>query len=78
MKSLNDIVASLVPTLGGPRTCEACGNDFTCGASLSGCWCTDLKLSDEARADLRSRYGDCLCAECLKAIATKAEAGPDA
>ncbi|MCU1265265.1 MAG: hypothetical protein JWM21_1583 [Acidobacteria bacterium] len=65
------MVASLVPALGGPRTCEACGKDFTCGASLAGCWCTELKLSDEARADLRSRYQNCLCRECLEKL------GPD-
>jgi Cysteine-rich CWC len=49
-----------------PSTCEACGSEFTCGATLAGCWCTEIKLSDEARADLRSRYKKCLCRSCLE------------
>jgi hypothetical protein len=41
--------------------CEACGNDFTCGASLKGCWCAEIKLNDQDRATLKSCYSDCLC-----------------
>lgn len=52
--------------------CESCGNKFTCGASLSGCWCAGIKLSDEARAEMKSRYRDCLCRECLELVATRA------
>jgi hypothetical protein len=70
LKNLGDIVKSIIPGLGA-TTCEACGKDFTCGASLAGCWCTELKLSDEARADLRNQYSRCLCRECLEAISTK-------
>jgi hypothetical protein len=54
-----------------PSKCEACGNEFVCGATLGGCWCTDLKLSDEARAELRSRYSTCLCRKCLEDAAAK-------
>ena len=68
MKSLSNIVKDLVPGLSGATTCEACGKEFTCGASLAGCWCTELKLSDEARAELRSRYSNCLCRECLESL----------
>jgi len=49
-----------------PSTCEACGNEFKCGATLTGCWCTEVKLTDETRADLRGRYKKCLCRECLE------------
>jgi len=52
--------------------CESCGNNFSCGASLSGCWCSEIKLSEEARAELKRRYRDCLCRECLERIATHA------
>lgn len=52
--------------------CESCGNNFSCGASLSGCWCSEIKLSDEGRAELKRRYRDCLCRECLERIGTHA------
>ena len=49
-----------------PSTCEACGNEFTCGATIAGCWCTEVKLTKDARALLRSRYRNCLCRICLE------------
>lgn len=52
--------------------CDSCGNKFTCGASLSGCWCSEIKLTDEARAELKKRYSDCLCRECLESIGARA------
>lgn len=52
-------------------TCEACGNAFECGASLRGCWCAEIKLSDAQRAQMRSRYKGCLCRECLERFATR-------
>jgi len=53
-----------------PSTCEACGNQFTCGATLTGCWCSEIKLSDEQRAELKGRYRNCLCRECLLVAAS--------
>ena len=52
-----------------PSTCEACGSEFTCGATITGCWCTEVKLSAETRADLRARYRGCLCRACLERAA---------
>jgi len=49
-----------------PSPCEACGNEFQCGATLTGCWCTQVKLTDETRASLRGRYKKCLCRTCLE------------
>ncbi|HEY1304664.1 MAG TPA: cysteine-rich CWC family protein [Vicinamibacterales bacterium] len=49
-----------------PSTCEACGSDFKCGATITGCWCMDVKVSKETRASLRGRYENCLCRECLE------------
>ncbi|MEO6393089.1 MAG: cysteine-rich CWC family protein [Pyrinomonadaceae bacterium] len=59
----------------GASVCEACGEEFTCGASLAGCWCTELKLTDEAQAALREKYQQCLCRPCLEKYAT-AESTP--
>jgi hypothetical protein len=49
--------------------CEACGAEFACGAMLAGCWCSELKLSDETRAELSTRFGGCLCRACLERFA---------
>jgi len=61
LKVLNAIVAG-----GRDVKCEACGKDFVCGVSLKGCWCSEIKLDDQTRAELRSKYKDCLCKECLQ------------
>lgn len=52
-----------------PRQCEACGQPFVCGASLQGCWCFGVKLSAEARQQMRGQYKDCLCSTCLQRFA---------
>jgi hypothetical protein len=54
--------------------CEACGKEFSCGASLKGCWCSEVKLTDQQRNELRSRYSDCLCGDCLKKVADEVSA----
>ena len=61
-----------------PAVCDACGGPFTCGAKLSGCWCSAIKLSEETRAELKGRYPNCLCRECLEQIAEREAATPTA
>ena len=63
----------ILPETREPRECEACGRPFVCGASLKGCWCLQIKLSAEARKQLRERYKHCLCQECLMKIAEMAK-----
>jgi hypothetical protein len=61
-------------------TCEACGKEFVCGASLKGCWCSEVKLTDENRTAIRQTYSDCLCRECLEQagnIKSNAKQGQD-
>ncbi|MGE0884418.1 MAG: cysteine-rich CWC family protein [Blastocatellales bacterium] len=41
---------------------------FVCEASLSGCWCSGIKLSAEGRKILRGRYKYCLCKNCLESF----------
>lgn len=66
MRLLAIIRNSLPGSQAAPNeTCAACGQPFHCGASLRGCWCAELKLTDAARAELRSRYSGCLCRPCL-------------
>jgi Cysteine-rich CWC len=54
-----------------PATCEACGDQFTCGATVTGCWCMQVKLTRDARANLRARYKDCVCRVCLEREAAR-------
>jgi hypothetical protein len=65
---LRKLAAIISPSIAGPSRCEACGNEFSCGASLRGCWCSEINLSDELRADLKSKYRGCLCRECLERL----------
>jgi hypothetical protein len=57
------------PGARAPRECEACWKPFVCGASLKGCWCLQVKISAEARKELRERYERCLCSTCLMKLA---------
>jgi hypothetical protein len=66
---LTEISNALSQGLTRERRCEACGNEFSCGASLSGCWCSEIKLSDEARKEIQGLYRDCLCRSCLEKAA---------
>lgn len=49
-----------------PSVCEACGEEFICGISIRGCWCTEVKVSEEVRRELKDKYTKCLCRKCLE------------
>jgi hypothetical protein len=52
--------------------CESCGASFgCCPAPNAGCWCASVNIPDAARADLKSKFGDCICPECLAKFAQK-------
>lgn len=59
------------PVVKKPGTCESCGQPFACELSLSGCWCSKVRLTDAARAEIRSKYVGCLCPACLKQYADR-------
>ena len=61
-------VINAIVSGGRDLKCESCGKDFVSGMSLKGCWCAEIKMDDEARSDLRSKYKDCLCKECLERL----------
>lgn len=78
---LRELVVLASARLGrGAARCESCGAEFTCGASLAGCWCSGVELDDAARAELRSRFRRCLCRACLESYAApdvnRGDAGP--
>ncbi len=64
-------ISLMLPVLKKTQACEACGESFACELSLGqGCWCAEVKLSEETRQELRAKYKTCLCRACLE----KAEA----
>jgi hypothetical protein len=67
--SLDNPAQDISPRSCDPSTCEACGQAFTCGAQLSGCWCMEVALSEAVRAELRTRFQNCLCRACLERFA---------
>ena len=52
------------------KTCEACGEAFSCNSSGGNCWCESAKLEGKTLSELRARYNDCLCPRCLSAAQT--------
>ena len=73
MKLLKRIGLKL-PVLRKSQVCEGCGVTFACEFSLGkGCWCSEIKLSDETRRELREQYSGCLCRACLLAKASDVE-----
>lgn len=62
---LKRFAAVISPRWREPSTCEACDDQFVCGATLLGCWCSEIKLSHEQRALLRERFEHCVCRNCL-------------
>jgi len=66
---LRKLAGLVLPVLREPSVCEACGSEFSCGASLKGCWCSEIKLTDETRTELKASYRGCLCRECLERLA---------
>ena len=36
------------------------------GAALKGCWCVEIKLSEETRRKLKENFRACLCRNCLE------------
>jgi len=69
MENVKKVIGLVLPQYREPSKCEACGESFTCGATLSGCWCQEIKLTDAVRTELRSRYERCLCRTCLEKFA---------
>ena len=46
LKTIKTIVVG-----GRELKCQSCGNEFTCGVSLKGCWCSEVEVleADERR-----------------------------
>jgi len=63
---LPTLLTRVLPTLSRAQECPACGEPFACEINLSGCWCSEVKLSADTLQALRARYSGCLCRTCLE------------
>ena len=57
-------------------TCPRCGGPFACGVGAdraTPCFCVSFALGPERLAELRARWSDCLCADCLASLASHPE-----
>jgi hypothetical protein len=76
--ALRRIAGFFIPVLRQPMPCQSCGEDFICGAGLTGCWCMEIKLDAPARAKMRQQFQDCLCRNCLESSANESAGAGDA
>jgi hypothetical protein len=51
------------------KSCQRCGTEFGCG--LSCCWCDEITVSAELRANLQENFSDCLCRRCFETLAAE-------
>lgn len=58
------------------KNCPRCGEEFECKSnSISLCQCQSVSLSSHQSDYVASRFGDCLCAECLTDLRTEYNVG---
>ncbi len=50
------------------KKCLRCGEPFSCQQE-AGCWCATMRLDPATLAELRTRFSDCLCEDCLRRLA---------
>jgi Cysteine-rich CWC len=74
MSLANRLLAKL-PTLSRSQQCESCGQPFSCELGLSGCWCSQIKISETTRQILRSKFKSCLCRSCLEQAESERQSG---
>jgi hypothetical protein len=61
----------ILPTIQRAQLCPECGESFACEIGLSGCWCSQVKLSESTLKALRVKYKSCLCRPCLEKAETE-------
>ena len=52
------------------KKCAKCNVEFVC-KSEGGCWCNNYILSDLQLKELKKKYANCLCEDCI-ALLSKA------
>ena len=52
------------------KQCSKCKITFECTNEKKGCWCEDLIIDIATLNQLREKYNNCLCPNCLKGYAS--------
>ncbi|MEW6545000.1 MAG: cysteine-rich CWC family protein [Nitrospirota bacterium] len=50
------------------KRCGNCGQAFSC-SQAGGCWCGTIKLDRSQLAWIKQHFENCLCPDCLGAVA---------
>jgi uncharacterized protein YecT (DUF1311 family) len=50
------------------KTCGNCRRSFSCTQAI-GCWCGTITLNESQKAWIKQRFENCLCPDCLAAVA---------
>lgn len=48
------------------KKCSKCQKPFECCNETPGCWCEDVFIDMKTLEELKAKYDNCLCKECLK------------
>jgi hypothetical protein len=63
------------PLTEGTKDCPRCGTQFHCKVDdLKNCDCVAVKVSMPILKTLKNSYSDCLCPDCLRAVAETQDA----
>ena len=73
LNMIRKVLSIFSPEYKEPSVCEACGDEFVCGVSIRGCWCTEVSVSEAVRRELKTKYKKCLCRKCLESPAAAGE-----
>ena len=73
LNMIRKVLSLFSPEYKEASMCEACGDEFVCGVSIRGCWCTEVSVSKDARRELKTKYKKCLCRKCLEIAAAAGE-----
>jgi hypothetical protein len=75
-ESREDLATSAPPAGHRAATCPRCDRAFACGVGAdraTPCFCVGYALGAERLAELRAKWSDCLCADCLAELAAHPE-----
>ncbi len=61
---------------GATDRCPRCGAAFGCAIATGACWCAELTLTPDRRAQLAADFAGCLCPACLRELEPPTAAGP--
>ena len=50
------------------KVCGNCQRPFSCSQAV-GCWCGGIKLAESQLAWIKRRFDNCICPDCLAAVA---------